>query len=138
LFSDKEGKYLQPLFYQSFTELGYYNFYYNSKEVLSLIKSKPLESYKDFLPKGVNVEYHPEVLQKINEWLQNNGNNIVYINGGNDPWSCGAGMKLIGKTNAVEEIKEFGTHATRIKDLNDKQRLEVINSLENWLGIIIN
>ena len=138
LFSDKEGKYLQPLFYQSFTELGYYNFYYNSKEVLSLIKSKPLESYKDFLPKGVNVEYHPEVLQKINEWLQNNGNNIVYINGGIDPWSCGAGMKLIGKTNAVEEIKEFGTHATRIKDLSYKQRLEVINSLENWLGIIIN
>jgi PS-10 peptidase S37 len=138
LFSDKEGKYFQPLFYQSFTELGYYNFYYNSKEVLGLIKAKPLESYKDFLPENINVEYHPEVLQKINEWLQNKGNNIVYINGGNDPWSCGAGMKLIGKTNAIEEIKEFGTHATRIKDLNNKQRLEVITRLENWLGIIIN
>jgi PS-10 peptidase S37 len=138
LFSDKEGKYFQPLFYQSFTELGYYNFNYNSKEVLGLIKAKPLESYKDFLPKNVKVEYHPEVLQKINEWLQNNGNNIVYINGGNDPWSSGAGMKLIGKTNAIEETKEFGTHATRIKDLNDKQRLEVITRLENWLGIIIN
>jgi hypothetical protein len=138
LFSDKEGKYLQPLFYQSFTELGYYNFYYNSQQVLGLIKSKPLESYKDFLPKNVRVEYHPEVLQKINEWLQNNGNNIVYINGGNDPWSGGAGMKLKGKTNAIEEIKEFGTHATRIRDLSDKQKREVINTLENWLGIIIN
>jgi hypothetical protein len=138
LFSDKEGKYFQPLFYQSFTELGYYNFYYNSNEVLSLINAKPLESYKDFLPKNVKVEYHPEVLQKINEWLQNEGNNIIYINGGNDPWSNGAGMKLKGKTNAIEITKELGTHATRIKDLNDKQKREVINTLENWLGIIIN
>ncbi len=137
LFSDKEGRYYQPLYYQSFTELGYYNFYYNSPEVLSLIKAKPIESYSDFLPKNLTIKYHPEILRKINYWLQTKGENIIYVNGGNDPWSNGAGIKLTGKNNSRVFIKHEGTHATRIKDLPQKERSEAKLLLSNWLGVII-
>ncbi len=138
LFSDKDGKYYQPLFYQSFTELGYYNFYYNSPEVLNIIKAKPIESYKDFLPENVKIEYRPEVLQKINVWLQTKGENIIYINGGNDPWSNGAGIKLTGKTNSIVFMNPDGTHATRIKSLPQKDRRLAKSLLSDWVGIIIN
>ena len=138
LFSDREGIYYQPLYYQSFTELGYYNFYYNSPEVLSLINAKPVESYKDFLPKNLKVEYNPEVLQKINNWLQSKGKKILYINGGNDPWSNGAGIKLTGETNSRVFMNPNGTHATRIKNLPLKDRKEAKALLSDWLGIVIN
>ena len=137
LFSDKDGKYYQPLFYQSYTELGYYNFYYNSPEVLSLIKAKPIESYSDFLPKNITVAYNPEILRKINSWLQVKGENIIYINGGNDPWSNGAGIKLTGKTNSRVFMNPGGTHATRIKDLPPKERKNAKSLLSDWVGVII-
>ena len=137
LFSDKDGKYYQPLFYQSFTELGYYNFYYNSPEVIRLIKAKPIESYKDFLPKNTKVKYHPEVLQNINSWLQTKGNNIIYVNGGNDPWSNGAGIKLKGATNSKVFMNPAGTHATRIKDLPTAEKKEAKSLLSDWAGVII-
>lgn len=137
LFTDQTGEYLAPLFYQSFTELGYYNFNYNSPEVLQLIETVPFPSYKIFLPKGVSVVYHPEVLQKINSWLQNKGENIIYVNGGNDPWSDGAGMKLIGKTNSFVAMKNGGTHATRIKNFDIEEKTKIYKALENWLGVKI-
>ena len=137
LFSDKKGKYYQPLYYQSFTELGYYNFYYNSPEVLELIKAKPIESYSDFLPKNLTIQYHPEILQKINHWLQTKGKNIIYVNGGNDPWSNGAGIKLTGKTNSRVFMKPEATHATRIKDLPRKERDEAKLLLGNWVRVIL-
>ena len=137
LFTDQSGEYLAPLFFQSFTELGYYNFNYNDPRVLKLITSKPFPSYKAFLPKGVKVVYHPEILRKINLWLQNKGTNIIYINGGNDPWSDGAGMKLTGKTNSFVAMKKGGTHATRIKDFDKAEKNMIYNALENWLGIRI-
>lgn len=137
LFSDKQAGYFAPLYYQSFTELGYYNFKYNSPEVLKLIKADPSASYSQFLPKGVTAEYRPEVLQKIHSWLLNKGTNIIYVNGGNDPWSGGAGMRLDGRTNSFEVVKAGGTHATRIKDLSAPDKEKVYISLADWLGIII-
>ncbi len=138
LFSDKEAKYLGPLFYQSFTELGYYNFDYNSKKVLDLLKADPDASYKEFLPHNIPVVYNPDVLKNIYNWLQEKGRNIIYVNGGNDPWSGGAGMRLKGKTNSFEVLKVNGTHATRVKDLSESDRAKVYTNLSGWLGIIIN
>ena len=137
LFSDKEAQYLAPLFYQSYTELGYYNFDYNSPEVLKLLKADSNASYGQFLPKGIPVVYNPEVLQSIYKWLREKGSNIIYVNGGNDPWSGGAGMKLNGKTNSFEVVKQEGTHATRIKDLSAPDKKKVLTSLEEWLGKIL-
>lgn len=138
LFTDKSGEYFAPLFYQSFTELGYYNFDYNAPEVLKLIESNPFPSYKVFLPKNTPVKYKPEVLQRINHWLQYEGKNIIYVNGGNDPWSNGAGMKLIGKTNSFVVMKENGSYSTSIKDLDEKDKEKVFGAIKNWLGIKLN
>lgn len=137
LFSEQQGRYFAPLYYQSFTELGYYNFNYNSPEVLGLIKSSPLPSYRQFLPRDVQAVYRPEVLQKIHEWLLTKGTNIIYVNGGNDPWSGGAGMRLDGETNSFEVVKAGGTHATRIRDLSVPDKGKVYDSLAEWLGIVI-
>lgn len=137
LFSDKEAQYLAPLFYQSFTELGYYNFNYNSPDVLALLTADPDASYQQFLPKGVKAIYDPTVLRKVNNWLQEVGSNIIYVNGGNDPWSGGAGIKLSGKTNSFEVVNEKGTHASRIKDISETDKEKVMKSLSDWLGIII-
>ena len=137
LFSDKSGEYFSPLFYQSFTELGYYNFNYNAPEVVKLITSKPFPSYKIFLPKNVNVVYRPDVLKNINKWLQDKGNNIIYVNGGNDPWSDGAGIKLTGKTNSFVAMKEGGTHGTRIKSFDANVKEKIFNLVETWLDVNI-
>ena len=46
-------------------------------------------------------------------------------------------MRLDGKTNSFEVIKEGGTHATRIRDLSEPDKEKVLQNLSNWLGLII-
>ena len=83
------------------------------------------------------MKYDPEILQNINNWLQTKGNNIIYVNGGNDPWSNGAGIKLKGETNSKVFMNPGCTHATRIKDLPTAEKKEAKSLLSDWVGIII-
>ena len=135
LYSDKTVEYLGPLFYQSYNELGYYNFKYNSEQVISKLKYVTNLSNNIFLPQNVRVEYNPAILKSVINYLQNEGNNIIYVYGGNDPWSSGAAIDLIGKTNSFKIVKKNGTHASRILNLDEKQKDKIYNNLKKWLNL---
>ena len=130
-YSDKSIKSFEPAFYQFFTELGYYGYNYNPPEVKNFLKVLVHPTNASFAPKGVLLKFKPEVMKDINNWLQNYGNNIIYIYGGLDPWSA-TGVVLTGKTNALKIVKKNGNHRTRIRNLSKKDREKVFSTLEKW------
>ena len=130
-YSDESIKSSEPAFYQFFTELGYYDYDYNPPEVKKLLKAVPHPTNAFFVPKGVSLKFKPEVMKDINDWLQNYGNNIIYIYGGLDPWSA-TGVVLKGKTNALKIVKKNGNHRTRIRNLSIEDREKVLFTLEKW------
>lgn len=130
IYSDAGISYYEPLFYQAFTELGYYGFI--TEHIQDLLVAVPNPTNKFFAPKDVTLEYHPSAMQDVLQWLQTEGDSIIYIYGGQDPWTAGA-VELYGQVNALKIVEPGANHSLRIAGLSNREI--VIQTLEKWLGI---
>jgi hypothetical protein len=132
-FSDSGIKEGEPFYYQAFTELGFYAY--------ETDKFENLLEYSD----GSNKVWHPEnfegkfdstAMQDINDWLQLNGNNMIYIYGEYDPWGA-TGLDSEGETNSLIMVLDEGSHRTRIKHFDDEDKELILSTLEDWLNLQI-
>ena len=72
-------------------------------------------------------------MKKVDKFLKNKGNNMIYLYGEYDPWSSTAFEPAGGKTNAIKVVKAGGSHTTRILNLPENQRTQVLDLLRKWL-----
>ncbi len=131
-YSDQGFLYFQPLFYQAFTEIGYCPYVYNHIEDLLQFVSQP--DYRVFAPRGVDLIFRPRTMQDVIPWLQTQGQRIIYIYGGLDPWTAAAVNPAAG-LDVLKIVQPGANHSVRIRDLNQKDL--VIQTLERWLNITI-
>jgi hypothetical protein len=131
-YSDSGIDYYAPLFYQAYTELGYCTYITEHLNDLLVILQDP--TYRAFAPENVELNFNPGVMQDVNNWLQNEGNNIIYIYGTQDPWTAAA-VELTGATNALKIMQPGGNHGVRIIGLDEEGT--VIQTLEQWLNMDI-
>jgi len=110
--------------------MGYYG--YDISEFKDLLKEVKEPTSRIFLPDDINPEFDCCTMQKINEWIQKYGNNMIFIYGEFDAWSATA-VELTGETNSIKMVKEGGNHRTRIKSFNEKDRSFILKTLEHWL-----
>ena len=71
-------------------------------------------------------------MPSVISWLQNQGDNIIYIYGANDPWGAAA-IELNGSARALKIVQSNENHNVGLYDLDDIQ--EVYDSLESWLDV---
>lgn len=125
---------LRPFYYQALTEIGYYG--YDTTYFQGLITSIPDNTFSFCAPENTNVKYNPQIMKKVNKWLQKRGDNFIYIYGEFDPWSATA-VDFKGKTNSLKIVKEGGCHRTRINNLPEEQRKIIFSTLNEWLDLNI-
>ncbi|HSL90475.1 MAG TPA: hypothetical protein VK870_14320, partial [Ignavibacteriaceae bacterium] len=122
-----------PFFYQAYKDYGYYAY-----------ETEPFKEYilysdgqtPFFIPEGVNLVFNPEPMKDMSEWVENEGENFIFIYGGNDPWTA-AGVCLTGKTNSIKMVHPNGSHRTRIRSFSSDDREIIYSKLEEWLEIKI-
>lgn len=132
-FSDKDIKGVYPFFYQAYKDYGYYAY-----------ETEPFKDYilyadgqtPFFIPEGVNLVFNPEPMKDMSEWVENEGENFIFIYGGNDPWTA-AGVCLTGKTNSIKMVHPNGSHRTRIRTFSAEDQELIYSKLEEWLNIKI-
>ena len=83
LYSEEYIKIFEPVYYQAYTEFGWYRLINDHLSDLLVAVSNP--SYSFFAPKNVPLVFKSYVMQDIINWLQTQGNNIIYIYGDQDP-----------------------------------------------------
>lgn len=129
-YSDATCNYFKPAFYQFMTELGYYG--YSIRHLDGLITAlATAPNNQVFAPQDAPVRFSP-YLQEVVDFLDQNGDRIIYIYGELDPWTaCGYEPKK--RRDALLMVKEGGDHTTRIADLSAEQRAEVKLKLDEWL-----
>ena len=129
--TDERSEYMRPWSYQAATQIGYPERRYDHlADLLTREVGGFGGGYFDSL--GIDLVYRPETVLDIHDWLLTEGNNVVYIYGGNDPWTAGA-IELIGQTNALKVLREGENHGVKIADLADPEF--VLATLERWLGV---
>jgi hypothetical protein len=130
-YADSGYTYFRPLFYQAYTEIGYCPYVYG--HLSFLLKTVPRPTYRSFAPR-VAMAFRPEVMAAIVPWLRGQGGRIIYVYGGNDPWTAGALGPAPG-LDALQVIQPGANHGVKIRDLD--QSGAVIAALERWLEIDI-
>ncbi len=131
-YADSGFLFYQPLFYQAYTEIGYCPYVYD--HVKDYLEADPQPSYRAFAPRGVDLIFRPEVMQDVIPWLQTQGQRIIYIYGGIDPWTA-ASLDLAGGLESLKIVQPGANHGVRIADLDQKDL--VIQTLERWLNVRI-
>ncbi len=132
-FSDESIKSLYPFWYQCYTEYGYYA--YDISDFKDLLKYADGKTYF-FIPDSLKLEFNPEPMKDISNWVTNYANNMIFIYGGNDPWTS-TGVCLSGKTNSLKMVLPGGSHQTKIRNFRKEDRKLIYSKIEDWLRIKI-
>lgn len=128
----EDAPFSKPVYYQIFTELGYYRLITEHLEDLIMAVTHPSLAF--FAPKDVDLIFKPEVMQDINTWLQTEGNNIIYIYGAQDPYTACA-IELTDQTNALKIVQPGANHSVFIADLDAESQQLIYSNLNQWLNL---
>jgi hypothetical protein len=132
LFADSYLYFYNPYHVQALTENGYPA--YLTGHISDLLEVATDPGAEFFLFADVSTSYDPSVMQDINHWLKTEGDNIIYIYGEIDPWTA-AMFEPAEASNALMLVQAGEDHGVRIGDLDEQAR--VLDSLESWLGVVI-
>ena len=121
-----------PSMYQFATQLGYYGELDDAYPFDTLFSCSDY-SYP-FFAGDTTLKYDPQPMNRLENWLEENGNNIIYIYGEEDPWGA-TGPEPSDQVNAIKKVLKGGDHSTRIKDLEKDDQEEVISTLKKWLEL---
>ena len=128
-------RYNAALYYQQATELGFHG--YPTSHLAGLLRIEKDPGFSFYVPrdaaKGV---FNKDVMPRILDYLQREGNNIIYLYGELDIWTAGA-VALTGRTNALRLIVKGKGHHFTIRDLPAGEKGKVFAALEDWLQIRI-
>ncbi|MBT8316036.1 MAG: hypothetical protein HKP59_00260 [Lutibacter sp.] len=122
---------LLPSYYQHMTELGYYGF--DTTPVKDLLRVVHKPTNLRFAPKNIDVTYNPNYIKEVRDYIENQGNKILYIYGEYDTWgACAPNPK--NHVNALKMVLKGGSHSTRIIDFSIEDKQLIYDKLQNWLG----
>lgn len=134
-FSDQPVIYYGSHYYQAANEMGYYG--YETDDLASLLKAVQKKPYPHaaFVPEKKPVPFDGSLLQKTREWIDQQGDQFIYINGALDTWSATA-VPPNENRDALWFFMPNKHHANaRIREMNEEDRDKVMETLNRWLGL---
>lgn len=132
-FADADIEKYAPHYYQAF-QTGYYS--YNIEPFKKYIRHFISNPSAIFPPKLVNIQPAAGVPnEKLQEWLKEKGNNILYIYGGIDTWSA-ARVFVSKQVNSRSFMIPGANHrSARIKNLPEAMKSEFVEKIKEWTGL---
>lgn len=129
-FSDQFIIEYRPFFYQALTEMGYYG--YDLDAFGKYLKHVDNPIFTFTMPEDVDIPFNEQLSFDIEQYLEEKGENYIFIYGEYDTWSATA-VTSTGDTNSKIFFKKGGSHRTRINNMPEEQKKEVFSTLESFL-----
>ena len=83
---------------------------------------------------NVDLTYNPNYIKKVRTYVENKGNQILYIYGEYDTWgACAPTPKT--SVDALKMVLKGGAHGTRIKHFSPEDQQKIYLRLQKWLGV---
>ncbi len=125
-------------FYQAAYELGYYGYDLKPFKKLTSVRSTKNYLRRVMLPDSLShVKYHRQLSRFVKKWLRKNDPRMIILYGEVDPWTA-AGvtwLKTQEKQNMHLFIQPGGSHLTRIGNMPEDMKRQILDLLSNWLGV---
>ncbi|NBG65912.1 S28 family serine protease [Acidiluteibacter ferrifornacis] len=136
-FADQSMEDFASHYYQAGSQMGYYG--YNISDFKPLLKALPTDKNPSavFMPNKMKVPFNNSTPKKAAEWAKKHGNKMIYINGNSDTWSATA-IRPNDNVDAIWFFLDGKDHRdARIKNMNNSERVKLVNNLERWLDMEI-
>ncbi|TRX66505.1 S28 family serine protease [Carboxylicivirga sp. M1479] len=130
--SDQSWEDIKPFFYQAYKELGYYAYVPGALKPLLKGFSQDTISSSMFAPGGDTLKFIP-TMHTLMTKLQLHDPQIIAIIGENDPWGA-TSINDKGLENTLRAVAPGSSHLTRINNLPDPLKNEVILKLKETLN----
>lgn len=132
--SDQGVEKFQPFFYQAMTEIGMYG--YDLEPFKDQLKYLNDNTFSFTCPDDYICEFNAETMIRVDNFVRHEAQNMIFIYGEWDPWSSTA-VQWSGNPAVLVVYKPQGSHNTRIYNLPEKEKNQVLDKLEEWLGVTI-
>ena len=120
---------------QAAKELGYYGYDIKPFKKYLTIKSSRDYLHKVMLPPELsNLKFDKTLYNKVVKFLKENDPEMIYIYGGNDPWTASGVTWLKNKKNIKVYVLPGGSHTTRIGSFDTDTQEEIKTQINAWLN----
>jgi hypothetical protein len=129
-YDDASVLYYQPYYLQAETQLGYPSM--PREHLGDAVLHEDAE--RPYLPDGVAVSYDPAAMVDVDAWLKAEGERLIFVYGGDDPWTGGA-FELGQAVDSLSVVAAGKNHGADIVDLSPADRDAVLDLMEAWTGV---
>jgi hypothetical protein len=122
-------------FVQAARELGYYG--YDVRPFRKYLTIKSAQGYlaKLMLPSSTGtIDFKPALYEKIYHFLRDEDPRMIYIYGESDPWSAAHVPIFKKKQNSHYFFQPRGNHRTRISNMPEKMKEQIVKQMDEWLN----
>lgn len=133
-FFEKKGVEGQrSFFWAALTEMGIYG--YENEPFKEYLSQKSTYLFDFAFPKNIHGKFSPEAMISVNDFIQNDAKNMIFIYGELDTWSATAvQLSESAKSRGLRKfVSKGGHHATRIKSFPGNEKREIVDIIESWL-----
>ncbi|MFE0426167.1 S28 family serine protease [Streptomyces sp. NPDC058953] len=121
-----------PYYYQAGTELGSPDVEQPHLKGLSRYGYQPP---RNFVPRDIPMRFKKHAMKDVDSWVRNNARQMMFVNGGNDPWSAEPFRLGKGARDSYVYTVPGANHGANIAQLPAEQRAAATASLLEWAGV---
>ena len=122
-------------YYQAMNEMGYYGYDIDPFEKY-LPDTEDITWDFTLTPYGLDTTFNPNTLEFMHDFVQNRGDNMLYIYGEYDTWTA-TGVKITGPADALVMIQPKGYHGAHITAFPEEDQEKIYAKLSAWLGFTV-
>jgi hypothetical protein len=128
-YDDAQVRYYEPYVYQTYAQLGFPD---DTVDYLAPDMIYTEEDYEGELPIP-EPDLDSDAMRDIDEWVEADGDRVLFVYGDWDPWFAGRFVQGSGKS--MTAILHEGTHRTQLKAIDPFRRDPALAALEAWTGV---
>jgi hypothetical protein len=121
-------------YYQAATEIGWTRF--STNHLKGLLRYPGGDVPTSYLSIPVPKPFDQDLMLRVGHWVRNSGERMLFIYGGNDPWSARP-FEVRERNDSYRFFVPGGNHSARITQLPAAERDLALRKLFEWMGVSV-
>ncbi len=131
-FGDEALDFYAPYYYQAATQLGAPR--YAEMHLHGLLRYPRQDIPAVYPPLGVEKRLDITTTLEVGRWVRNEGPRMMYLYGGNDPWTSNP-FEVREGNDSFRFIVPNGNHGARVMQLPEPERTRALERMWTWAGL---
>jgi hypothetical protein len=121
-----------PYYVQAGTELGYPN---PDQSHLTDLRYPGIDQPRTYVPDEIPLVFDPAAMSDVDQWVQDQGSELMFVNGARDPWSAEPFRLGTGTTDSYVFTVPGANHFASISQLPQPDQESAVAALRRWAGV---